>query len=479
MRNQIKCMSWLLRCCVVLMIGALVVPMIAMAQEAAPDPVETKQQRDARMEWWREARFGMFIHWGLYSVPAGVYEGERIGGLGEWIMHRAKIPIATYKEYAKQFNPVQYDPDAWVRLAKEAGMKYIVITSKHHDGFALFDSKVTDWDVVDATPYGKDLLKPLAEACQRHGLKLGFYYSQAQDWTHPGGAAFGGHWDPVHEGSMDEYIKNIAVPQVKEILSNYGEISVLWWDTPDDMNRERADMLHPVLKLQPGIIANNRLGGGYQGDSETPEGFIPPTGYPGGRDWETCMTLNDSWGYKSWDTNYKSEETLIRNLIDIASKGGNYLLNVGPTPEGLIPQPQIERLKAMGQWLQVNGEAIYATGANPFPRALPEPLALEGGRGRGRRRPSLPWDWRATTQLDANGAGKIYLHLFEWPADGTFSVTSTYKPKKVVKAYMLADKTALDVSVSTQGDQTTVTISKLPATAPDPIATVVCLEVKP
>lgn len=443
---------------------------------------ETKEQRDTRMKWWREARFGMFIHWGVYSVPAGVYEDRNIGGLGEWIMNSAKIPIATYKEYAKQFNPVKYDPDAWVRLAKDAGMKYIVITSKHHDGFALFDSKVTDWDIVDATPYGKDLLKPLAEACQKNGIKLGFYYSQAQDWTHPGGAAARGKWDSAQEGSMDEYIKNIAVPQVKEILSNYGEISVLWWDTPENMNKERADMLLPQLELQPGIIWNNRLGGGYQGDSETPEGMIPATGYPGGRDWETCMTINGTWGYKSTDNNYKSTETLIRNLCDIASKGGNYLLNVGPTAEGLIPQPQIDRLLEIGKWLKVNGEAIYATGPNPFPRSAPAAPAQEAGTRRGRggrgRGASIPWDWRATTKLNSDGSGKIYIHIFEWPADGNFSITSTYKAQ-ITKTYLLTDPNKeLEGSVKTEGGQTTFSI-KLPGVAPDPIASVVCLEIKP
>jgi len=327
-----------------------------LSQEIVGQPGESPEQRDARMKWWREARFGMFIHWGVYSVPAGTYKGKQIGGIGEWIMNRGKIPVAEYKQFARQFNPVRYDPDAWVRLAKEAGMKYLVITSKHHDGFALFDSAVTDWDVVDATPYGKDLLAPLAEACRKHGIKLGFYYSQAQDWNHPGGAAAGGHWDPAQDGDMDAYIRNIAAPQVAEILSNYGKIAVLWWDTPTNMNRRRADMLRPLIQLQPGIITNNRLGGGYGGDLSTPEQHIPATGIPG-RDWETCMTMNNTWGFKSYDHNWKSTETLIRNLVDIASKGGNYLLNVGPTSLGEIPQPSIERLKEIGKWMKVNGSS--------------------------------------------------------------------------------------------------------------------------
>ena len=340
---------------------------VALAPLAASLAEESVGQRDARMKWWHEARFGLFIHWGVYSVPAGTYRGKRISGIGEWIMNRGKIPVKEYKAFAKKFNPVKYDADAWVRLAREAGMKYIVITSKHHDGFAMFDSKVTDWDIADATPFGRDPLKELAAACRKHGLKLGFYYSQAQDWCHPGGAAAGGHWDKAQDGDMDAYIRDIAVPQVREILSNYGPLAILWWDTPVGMNKERADMLRPLLALQPGIITNNRLGGGYRGDTDTPEQHIPATGMPG-RDWETCMTMNNTWGYKSYDDNWKSVETLIRNLVDIASKGGNYLLNVGPTSEGLIPEPSIVRMRAVGRWMKLNGEAIYATGASPFKR---------------------------------------------------------------------------------------------------------------
>ncbi len=177
-----------------------------------PYAAETKSERDARMRWWREARFGMFIHWGVYSVPAGTYDGRPVAGIGEWIMFNGKIPVARYREYAKQFNPVKYDPDEWVRLARDAGMKYIVITSKHHDGFALFDSQASDWNVVKATPYGRDLLKPLAEACKKHGLKLGFYYSQAQDWNNKGGIC-GKPWDEAQKGDMDEYLQRVAVPR--------------------------------------------------------------------------------------------------------------------------------------------------------------------------------------------------------------------------------------------------------------------------
>jgi alpha-L-fucosidase len=411
---------------------------------------ESLKQRNERMAWWREARFGLFIHWGVYSVPAGVYRDRPVDGIGEWIMNNAHIPCAEYRGYAKRFNPVKYDPEAWVRLAKEAGMKYIIITSKHHDGFALFDSKVTDWDVVDATPYGKDLLKPLAEACQRNGMRLGFYYSQAQDWNHAGGSAIGGHWDKAQDGDMDAYIRNIAAPQVREILSNYGPVSVLWWDTPEGMTKERADMLLPLLDLQPGIIWNNRLGGGYEGDSETPEQFIPATGFPG-RDWETCMTMNDTWGFKSTDRNWKSGRTLVRNLVDAASKGGNYLLNVGPTSEGLIPEPSVERLKAIGRWMQVNSESITGTQASPF----------------------LSLSWGRCTQKPVPGGTRLYLHVFDWPADGKLTVPGIRNRSDA--AYLLSDPEKTVLPVEREEDALVVT---LPSAAPDTAASVVVLDIQ-
>lgn len=419
---------------------------VAAVDSLDPYAGETREQRDARMKWWREARFGMFIHWGVYAVPAGTYKGKRIDGIGEWIMNRGKIPCAEYQAYAKQFNPVKYDPDAWVRLAKEAGMKYIIITSKHHDGFALFDSKVTTWDVVDATPYGKDLLKPLSEACARHGVRLGFYYSQAQDWNHPGGAAAGGHWDKAQDGDMTEYIRRIAVPQVREILTGYGDLAVLWWDTPVDMTKERADLLIPPLKLRPGIIHNNRLGGGYEGDTETPEQFIPATGYPGGRDFEVCMTMNDTWGFKSYDDNWKSTETLIRNLVDIVSKGGNYLLNVGPTAEGLIPAPSVDRLHEIGAWMKKNGGSLYGTSASPFKR--------------------LPWG-RCTKKLTPGGA-TLYLHVFDWPADGKLFVPGL--KNRVKKAWILADAARKPLKADAVDDGVTLAV---PSVASDPICSVV------
>ena len=411
------------------------------------DPLnETPAQRDARMEWWRDAKFGMFIHWGVYSVPAGTYNGEQVPGIGEWIMRNAEIPVAEYKEFAKEFNPVNYDPDAWVRLAKRAGMKYIVITSKHHDGFALFDSKVTKWDVVDATPYGKDLLKPLEEACIRHGIKLGFYYSQAQDWVHPGGAKArleeGQGWDDAHMGDFDRYLHDIAYPQVQEILSNY-ELDVLWWDTPVWMNKQRADLLRRLIKLRPGLITNNRLGGDYEGDMSTPEQRIPATGLD--YDWEACMTMNNTWGYKSYDDDWKSSQDLIRKLVDIASKGGNFLLNVGPTSLGEIPDPSIDRLHAMGDWMDKNSEAIYGTKPSPF-RKLP---------------------WGRCTYKD----NKLYLHVFDWPTDGHIRIPGL--KNNVTAAYALASGQKL--KPENNGREWYVRVAKID---PDPHATVIVMEIE-
>ncbi len=420
----------------------------AMSPQANPDPyaAETTAQRDVRMKWFREARFGMFIHWGVYSVPAGVYDGKPIGGIGEWIMHQGKIPVDRYRAYAKEFNPVNYDADKWVRIAKNAGMKYIVITSKHHDGFAMFDSKASDWNIVKATPFGRDPLAELAAACQKHGLRLGFYYSQAQDWNN-GGSAAGGHWDPKQDRDMTEYIQKVAVPQVKEILTKYGKISVLWWDTPYEMTKERADLLLPLLKLQPGIIHNNRLGH-YPGDTETPEQFVPATGYPG-RDWETCMTMNDTWGFKSTDLNWKSSETLIRTLVDIASKGGNFLLNVGPTSLGEIPAPSVERLAVVGAWMKKNSSAIYATTASPFKK--------------------LPWG-RCTKVVGEHGA-TLYLHVFDWPASGKLLVPGLRSP--VDSASLLVGGKKLACRNTPEGVEIDV-----PREAPDRVSTTVQLMVK-
>ncbi len=426
---------------VLVLVGIITLLTSTIAQESSNK--ESKTERDARMKWWREARFGMFIHWGLYAVPAGTWNGKQIDGIGEWIMHNARIPVSDYARLTAQFNPEKFNADAWVTLAKNAGMKYIVITAKHHDGFAMFHTHASPYNIYDATPFHRDPLKELAAACKKQGIKLGFYYSEAQDWHHPGGATYDGHWDKAQDGNMDDYLKNIAYPQVKELLTNYGKVAVLWWDTPADMNKERANYLSSLLKLQPDIITNDRLGGDVPGDTQTPEQYIPPTGFPN-RDWETCMTMNDTWGYKSYDNNFKSAKTLIRNLIDIASKGGNYLLNVGPTAEGLMPQPSIERLQEIGNWMKTNSEAIYGTTASPFKK-------LSFGRC-------------------TRKGQTLYLHVFTWPEDGKIVVPMT---NKITQVYLLADPNEKLPFISTKDGQEIV----LPTLAPDTVASVVVLKI--
>jgi alpha-L-fucosidase len=443
----------------------LLSPVLVSAQGASSVAAETKEHRDARMAWWREAKFGMFIHWGVYSVPAGYYQGKPVPGIGEWIMNKGKIPMAEYQQFAKEFDPTNFKADQWVKIAQDAGMKYIVITAKHHDGFAMFPSQVSSWNIEAASPWHHDPLQELAVASRKRGIKLGFYYSQAQDWNN-GGAAAGGKWDPAQEHSMDDYIDRIAVPQVRELLTNYGKDipAVVWWDTPIDMNAERAQKLHNVVEeLRPDLIMNNRLGGGYKGDTQTPEQKIPAKGFPG-RDWETCMTINDTWGYKRDDHNWKSAQTLIRNLCDIASKGGNYLLNVGPTSEGIIPQAIIDRLAEIGSWMKVNSEAIYGTSATPFGSELGVAVKAKDGYG-GDTTVSSANDWRCTCK-----PGKLYPIIFNWPANGKFELPGLQS--KVTKAYLLADRKDLKFNQTPAG----VSLD-LPDAAPDKIASVVCVEI--
>ncbi|MEW9571020.1 alpha-L-fucosidase [Rhodanobacter sp. Si-c] len=432
---------------------------------AAIQYTETPAQRDARMAWWRAARYGMFIHWGVYSVPAGVWHGKPVDGAGEWIMHDARIPVAEYKQLPAHFDPTQFDAHTWVSLAKAAGMKYIVITAKHHDGFAMFDSKANAFNIVDATPFKRDPLRELADEAKRQGIKFGVYYSQDQDWTAPGGAAIGGHWDKAQDGDFATYLHTKAIPQIKELLAKYHP-AVLWFDTPTrEMTPQLAAEIVKLLDQYPQLIWNNRLGGGYPGDTETPEQHIPPQGFPG-KDWETCMTINDTWGYKSADTDFKPTTVLLHNLVDIASKGGNYLLNVGPDSHGVIPAPEAERLRAIGKWLKLNGESIYGTGPSPF--ADPHGGYSATQKDSDGKPVWVPtWDWRATSR-----PGKVYIHLLEWPgssfriADATIHATG---------AYLLADPQHTPLKFAQHGTQLDV---QLPAKPLDPIDTVLVVTTK-
>ena len=449
--------------------GALLIVSVFLSSPLAAQQsfVETKAQRDERMRWWREARFGMFIHWGIYAVPAGEYNGKRSEKVGEWIMEWADIPRADYGKFATHFNPVKFDAKEWVRIAKDAGMKYIVITSKHHDGFALYNSKVSDYDIVDATPYRRDPIKELAAEAKKQGVKLCFYYS-ILDWHYPAAYVDAPDKDPtaghsttkLKSGGKDEYLKYMK-EQLRELITTYNP-AVLWFDGEWQdwwSENDGKELYRYVRSLKSDIIINNRVGRGrqgmqgisktdqeYAGDFGTPEQEIPANGLPG-VDWESCMTMNTTWGYKFYDDKWKSPEVIIRNLIDIASKGGNYLLNVGPTAEGLIPSPSVDRLAVVGKWMRVNGASIYGTTASPFPKQL------EFGR--------------ATSK-----PGRVYVHVFDWPADGRLGLPTW--DKTVTKAYLLAtpgNSLKFDASADS-------VIVQLPARAVDPIATVVVLETK-
>ena len=405
-------------------------------------PEETDAAFNARMAWWREARFGMFIHWGVYAVAAGRWRGLTLPGPSEWIMSTARIPVADYEPLASRFNPVKFDAAAFAELARDAGMKYMVITSKHHDGFAMFDSKLTDWDIMDRTPFKRDVIKELAAACPDAGVKFGIYHS-ILDWH-----------NPDQKKNFPRYVEYLK-GQLKELLTGYGEFGSIFFDgewIPRWTTALGEDLERYVRSFQPNVTINNRIGkratvdqGGYtpgkyiEGDYDTPENVIPKKLPP--RDWETCMTFNDSWGFKQDDHNWKDTGTLIKMLVDCVSLSGNFLLNVGPTAEGIIPEESATRLREMGQWLKRNGEAVYGTTFGP-------------ARG---------WQLRSTRK-----GNKIFLHLFNWP--GRLAVKLG---ERVKRAYVLSDPAAGDLTFRQNGDLLTI---DLPGKRPENNVSVVAVE---
>lgn len=393
------------------------------------------------IRWFKDAKFGLFIHWGLYSQLAGTWDGKHYYGSGEWIMHQAKIPVSRYREVAGSFNPVNFNADEWAQLAKDAGIKYMVITAKHHEGFSMFDSRVTDFDIMDATPYKKDPMKALAAATRKRGIQFGFYYSQFQDWYEPNGGR--NTWD-FDESKKDyqQYYRQKAIPQLKELLTNYGPLGIVWFDTPGGMTKEQTQAFIDELRvLQPQSLFSSRVGQGLGDYKDFGDSEVPPVPIKGA--WESIYTHNDSWGYIAHDMNFKSAHEIIRLLSNVASKGGNLMLNVGPDGKGNIPYYSIKYLKETGAWLQKNGESIYGSTAGWIP--------------------AQPWG------VTTSKPGRLFLHVWERPENGQLLVPGF--SNTITKVYALTDKQTL--SFQQQGGDLIVHMNALPEThTPDKVLVV-------
>jgi len=425
-----------------IMAAILAVSCLAACDASESTSESQAQPKETDVEWFRDAKFGMFIHWGMSSELGGIWDDKRYYGITEWLMRRGEIMSADYMAAAPQFNPVDFDAKEWVATAKAAGARYMVITSKHHDGFAMWNSEVSDFNIVDATPFGRDPLKELTQAAQEAGIKIGFYYSQNQDWTEPDAA--GNEWEfNKDDKDFSRYFKGKAKPQLEELLTQYGPIDIIWFDTPGGMSKEEAQELKAWVKeLQPDCLVSDRVGhdlGDYKGygDGEIPA--IPQSGRP----WEAIFTHNDSWGYSYFDNNFKSTTEVLHMLVTIAGKGGNLMLNIGPDGLGKFPAESTRVFGEVGQWLKVNGEAIYGSEGSPV-GAMP---------------------WGSITQQP----GKLYLLVERRPDDGQLLVPG-FGPK-ATKASLLANGNALELTQT--GTDLVVSI---PKNLPDSRVNVIAVE---
>ena len=317
-------------------------------------------KKDCKQIWWKEAKYGLFIHWGLYAKLAGEWNGREVQGIGEWIMKRMDIPVNEYEKLANDFNPVDFNAVEWVKIAKDAGMKYIVYTAKHHDGFAMYHSDCSKYNIKDATPFGRDPVAELAKECEKEGIRLCFYYSQAQDWHDPDGYGYGPI--PDEQKNFRRYLDEKCIPQLKELLTKYGKIGLIWFDTPQIMSLEHSTELRDLVKqIQPECIVSGRIGNRLGEYMSTGDNRIPVLPFDG--DWEVPATINDTWGFKKNDKNWKNPKDILSLLLKINSRGGNYLLNVGPDSKGLIPKESVEILKKVADFVKKNSDAVYATKA--------------------------------------------------------------------------------------------------------------------
>jgi alpha-L-fucosidase len=429
-------------------------------------PVSMKNH-DQRIAWWREARFGMFIHWGVYSRAGGVWKGKKVEGYAEHLMRKEKISRSEYLEFAHGFNPIHFDADRWVSDAKKAGMKYIIITSKHHDGFAMYDSKVSDYTIVRQTAFKKDPMAALSAACKRQGIKFGFYYSHAFDWEHPD--APGNDWDydnpagdkHLHGGinwydlhpellpKAQRYVDEKAIPQIKELIARYHP-DILWFDTPSKLPlSENIRIIKAIRSVDTKVVVNGRLAGNaainfgdYKNTADRPAEFYPVTG-----DWEAIPTTNESYGYHQLDSSHKPPSFFIQLLAKAASHGGNLLMNIGPKGDGTFDAKDLYILQGIGKWMQNNGTSIYGTTASPLPLQ----------------------SWGVSTRK----GNTLCLHVFNWPADGKLYVGG-FK-SDAGKIYLLADPAKTLKSARLNGQDIVI---DLPRQAPDTVNTVIVIEPK-
>lgn len=387
---------------------------------------------DTKQQWFKDAKYGLFIHWGLYAILAGEYKGEKTDHISEWIMNSLGIPVEEYEKLASEFDPSDFDADRLVKHAKEKwGIKYLVFTSKHHEGFAMFKSEADPYNSVDATPCHRDFVKELDDACHKYGVRIGLYYSQAQDWHDPNGyVAHTNGTDHMLKADNDSkdfpyYLEHKVKPQLRELLTNYGEISIIWFDTPMAMTKEQSkDLVDLVKGIQPNCIISGRIGNQLGDYMTTGDNFLPSVPYKG--DWEDPATVNDTWGYNKDDNNWKSPDEIINKLVKIVSRGGNYLLNVGPMANGRVPEKCVSVLDQVGEYVNANADAIFGTRALPF-----YPYELDGIQMTGKPH-------------------KLFIHVFK-PAKRLELLNCSCHP---VKAYVVDNARELEVkaTVSCEGD---------------------------
>lgn len=394
--------------------------------------------------WWHDGKFGLFIHWGLYAILAGEYEGRVTDNIAEWILHDLDIPVTEYRKLADQFNPQHFDADKIVRMARDAHMTYVVFTAKHHDGFAMYHSSASDYNCVEASPFKRDPLRELREACDRYGLTLGIYYSQAQDWDDPNACREG------HDGTGKDfsvYLKNKCIPQITELLTEYGDIGLVWFDTPMYMSEEQSrDLKNLVKELQPNCLINGRIGNALGDYMTTGDNFIPSL--PFGAPFEVPATMNATWGYSRHDHAWKSSSLILRSLIKVVSRGGNYLLNIGPDADGLVPDESLSIMRDVCTFMEKNVEAIR--GCRPVP--------------------VYPYDveWAFFTCKP----GALFIHIFG-PRESAYLLNIANKP---TSCYQLSDGQPLKLKERTTCEDDSSWLISLPEPSPDTIVQVVCVQ---